>query len=306
VKSRVLVPLDGTVLAEQAIPVAAAVARCTGAELHPVLVHLTDYFRDLGIAPTTIPDADRVLALRENEYLASIAERLSAEGVRAHPPVLLHGDLPDAVVQHVRGLAIDGVVMTTHGRGALERLLAPSVADGLRHRLALPMILVRVDPDQESDGGPAFEPSMRTVLVALDGSADAESALEEALTLCGRQGRYVLVRVVSLPPLLSTVYLPHATILRHRDEEHLRGEAAQYLSRIEEQVRARAARVESRIGVHSRPGHLIVRAAQEVGADLIAVGSHGHGKLREALFGSVTRDVIKESRVPVLVTPALD
>ena len=302
-KSKILVPLDGTVLAEQAISVAVSVARCTGAELHPVLVHLTDYFRDLGLAPTSVPEGDRVLALRENEYLASIAERLSVEGIRMQPPVVLHGEVPDAVVQHVTGTGIDGVVMTTHGRGAIERLLEPSVAEGLRHRLAIPMILVQVDPEQDVDSVLPSVTAMRTVLVALDGSADAESALDEALSICGAQGKYVLLRVVSLPPLLSTVYLPHATILRHRDEEHLKAEAAEYLKAVEERVRSRARAVESRLGVHSRPGHLIVRAAQEVSADLIAVGSRGHGKLREALFGSVTRDVLKESQVPVLVTP---
>jgi nucleotide-binding universal stress UspA family protein len=217
---------------------------------------------------------------------------------------MLHGDVPDAVVTHVAHHGIDGVVMTSHGRGAVERLLVPSVAEGLRHRLAVPMILVRADPEKDAGGGLTSLAPLRTVVVALDGSADAEAALDEALGICGSAGRYVLLRVVSLPPLLSSVYLPQATILRHRDEQQLKAEAAEYLDRMEERIRGRAGEVEKRLGVHSRPGHLIVRAAEEVRADLIAVGSHGHAALREAIFGSVTHDVLKEARLPVLVTRA--
>jgi nucleotide-binding universal stress UspA family protein len=305
VKRAILVPLDGTLLAEHAIPVAVAVARCTGAELHPVLVHLTDYFRDLGLTDASIPEMDRELTVREADYLTSIAERISGQEVSVQAPVVLHGDVPDAVVTHVARLGIDGIVMTSQGRGSMERLLVPSVAEGLRRRLTVPMILVRADPEKDLDAGLTRVPRLGTVLVALDGSVHAEEALEEALAICGSSASFVLLRVVSLPPLLSSVYLPQATILRHRDEEQLRAEAAAYLDGLEERIRGRAARVEKRLGVHSRPGHLIVRAAGEVQADLIAVGSHGHGAFREAIFGSTTRDVLEEARVPVLVTRAV-
>jgi nucleotide-binding universal stress UspA family protein len=303
-QNAILVPLDGTLAAERAIPVATAVALRTGAELHPVLVHLTDYFRDLDASPASVPDADRALALREAEYLAATMERMAQGRVKVRLPVVLHGDVPDAVAAHVRTERIGGVVMTTHRRGAIERLLVPSAAEGIRHRLAVPLILVSVDAEQAApDVIPSTAP-LGNILVALDGSADSESALDQAIEIGGRVARYVLLRVVSPPPQLSSVYLPQATILRHRDEVRLRAEAADYLNGIEERVKPRTAHVEKRLGVHSRPGHLIVRAAEDVGADLIAVGSHGHGPLREALFGSVAHDVLQQSRTPVLVTRA--
>src|SRR5262249_21215648 len=100
----------------------------------------------------------------------------------------------------------------------------------------------------------------------------------------------------------SSVYLPQATILRHEDEEHLRADAAEYLNKVEARLHPRAQHIEKRLGMHSRPGHMIVQAAEEVHADLISLGSHGRGALRETLFGSVTNDVVRESHVPVLVT----
>jgi nucleotide-binding universal stress UspA family protein len=191
--------------------------------------------------------------------------------------------------------------MTTHPRGVLERMLVPSVALGLRRRLAVPMLFVRTDPDARP-GASDHPASLNVVLAALDGSHDAETALEEAVGVAGESAHYVLLRVVSLPPQLSSIYLPQATILYHQDEEKLRAEAAEYLAALEDRLRARLPHVEKRFGVHSQPGRLIVRAAEEVHADLVAVGSHGHGALRETLFGSVTSDVLRNCDVPVLVT----
>ena len=305
-ENSILLPLDGTITAEQAIPTAAAVARRTGAELHPVLVHLTDFFPDARAREESIPQADHELVLEEREYLESIAEVLARIGVRVRPPAVLHGDLPDAVVEYVAANRIGGVVMSTHGRGALERMLVPSVAQGLRRRLPVPMILVPVHDDGELAADVGSTRSLSTVLVALDGSRDAEAALDQALALAGPEAKYVLLRVISLPPQLSSVYLPRATIIRHGDEERLKREAGDYLSAVEQRIRSKAPRVEKRLGTHSRPGHLIVRAAEEVNADLIAVGSHGQGALREVLLGSVTQDVVREGGVPVLITRVED
>jgi nucleotide-binding universal stress UspA family protein len=281
-----------------------AVAKRTGVELHPVLVHLTDLAPRLIAAGEPAPAADGALELREIEYLESVANVLSGRGCPVRPPVVLHGDVPEALVEHAAHHGVGGVVMSTHGRGVLERVLSPSVAQGLRRRLAAPMILVRPDSEHPTTDALRATARLQTVLIALDGSEDAEAALEEGLEVGGPEARYVLLRVVSPPHQLSTVYLPQAAILRHRDEERLRGEAADYLTRMESRVRGRGASFEKRLGVHSRPARLIVRAAEEVGADLIAVGSHGHGRLEEALFGSVTQDLLRESHTPVLVTRA--
>jgi nucleotide-binding universal stress UspA family protein len=302
VKNAILVPLDGTVQAEQALAVAVAVAQRTRAELHPVLVHLTDYYRDLFASTKDIPSAERVLELRETEYLASIGEELASSGVKVHAPVVLHGDVAEAVAEHALHTRTQGVVMTTHPRGVLERILVPNLAQGLRRRLSVPMIFVRTDAEVSTAQTSARAAAMDVVLVALDGSADAEAALGEAVEIAGESAKYVLLRVVSLPPQLSSLYLPQSTILYHQDEEKLRAEAADYLSAVEERLRGRLRHVEKRLGVHSRPGHLIVHAAGEVGANLVAVGSHGHGALRETLFGSVTNDVVRDCPVPVLVT----
>jgi nucleotide-binding universal stress UspA family protein len=303
-KNAILVPLDGTLLAERALPVALAVAQRTGAELHPVLVHVTDFFADLGLEPGPTPGADEAQSEHEVEYLDSVAARLSAEGVHVHAPVVLRGQVPEEVARHVNQHGIEGVVMATHGRGSFERLLVPSVAEGLRRRIGVPMILVRADAEAPASESFAAVAPPRTVLVGLDGSADAEAALDAAIEVAGPEARYVLLRVASPPPQLSTTFLPRAAILRHADEERLREESAAYLSSIEERIRERAPLVEKRSGLNSRPGRLVVSGAEEVGADLIALGGHGHGLVRQALFGSVTHDVLAEARAPVLVARA--
>lgn len=300
--SAVMVPLDGTVLAEEAVPFALAVARRTGAEIHPVLVHLTDHFQDLGLQVSMgEPAGDGELMVREEAYLESLAERITAGEVRVHDPVVLRGEVTDALTTHVHAHGIDGVVMSTHGRGSVERFLMPSVAEGLLHRLTVPMLLHRFDPDAPMSDRLRAALPFRTVLVALDGSADAEVALDRALEVVEPDGRVVLFRVADPPPMLSSVYLPHAAVIQREEEERRRQEALSYLDRSLERVAGGTLDVETGMVVDRHPAEAILALASEEGCDLIALGSHGHGALRQALFGSVTHAVLQKSGAPVLV-----
>lgn len=298
----IMVPLDGTVLAEQALPFAIAVARRTDAEIHPVLVHLTDQFRDLGLRIGLAgQDAESDLTIREEEYLASVAGRIVAGAVRVHDPVVLHGEVADALSTHVRSRSIDGVVMSTHGRGTVERFLMPSVAEGLLHRLTVPLLLHRADPDAPvADRLEAAAP-FRTLMAALDGSADAEEAMERALEVVEPDGRVVLVRVLEPPPLLSSTYIHHAAVLQREEDERRRSEARGYLDRVAEGVADGRRETDTRMVVSRRTAEAIGGAVDGEGADLLSLGSHGHGALRDALFGSVTHDVVRTASVPVLV-----
>lgn len=302
-----MVPLDGTVLAEEAISLALAVARRTGAEIHPVLVHLTDHFQDLGLQVSMgEPAAEGRLMVQEEDYLESVAERISAGQVVVHEPVVLRGEVTDALANHVRVHGIDGVVMSTHGRGSVERFLMPSVAEGLLHRLTVPILLHRFDPDAPFSEPFRAAPPFRALLAALDGSADAEVALDHALEVVEPDARVILFRAADPPPLLSSTYLPHAAVIQREEEQRRREEARSYLEGALERVGRARERVETRMVVDRHPAEAILVQAAEEGANLVALGSHGHGALRQALFGSVAHAVLQKSPVPVLVARRAD
>jgi nucleotide-binding universal stress UspA family protein len=173
-----LVPLDGSPLAEQAVPVAAMLAKGTGGRVHLVTV-----------AP----------ALAGPAYLPRIAEALSGDGIRTST-ALLEGAVAPTLAAYVEKHEVDLVVMTTHGRGGVSRLWLGSVADQLLRRSTAPVLLLRADVAIPPTG-------FQCIIVGLDGSPESEAALRPALALAGTtpRSRIVLVQVVApLIPELDT------------------------------------------------------------------------------------------------------
>jgi nucleotide-binding universal stress UspA family protein len=140
----------------------------------------------------------------------------------------------------------------------------------------------------------------RTILVAIDGSADAAAALRHAASLARDQhARLILLTVVpSPPPQVATpgALMPSA------------GETAEAYAAI---LRDAVDSLPPDVGVQTRlrrgrPARRIVETAQECACDLIVMGFHGHGRLHHALIGSVSDSVLQASRVPVLLMRAAE
>lgn len=145
--AKILVPLDGSALAELALPTAVALAKLTGAEIS--FVHAVE-------ASGGLPGADKtdaeVEVVREGEvYLDGIVQRLRSEPVRVHPAVW-YGSPVFAITEAARIARADLIVMATHGRGGLGRLVLGSVADAVLRRTSVPILLVR------AAGAPLAEP----------------------------------------------------------------------------------------------------------------------------------------------------
>lgn len=137
----------------------------------------------------------------------------------------------------------------------------------------------------------------RTILVAIDGSADAAAALRHATSLARDQhARLVLLTVV--PPAQPATVGP-AGASPPVDHEAV---FARILREAAESVPPDVG-VESRL-VHGRPARRIVEVAEEVGCDLIVIGFHGHGRLHHALIGSVSDSVMRACHRPVLLMRA--
>jgi nucleotide-binding universal stress UspA family protein len=135
----------------------------------------------------------------------------------------------------------------------------------------------------------------RTILVALDGSPDAEAALRHAAILARDQhARLVLLTVV--PPRPPQIVTPGGATPSLEDHEH----GFREILRAGVDLLPGDVGVESRLA-HGRPAPRILETADACGCDLIIMGFHGHGRLHRALAGSVSGDVLRESPRPVLL-----
>lgn len=151
---RVLVPLDGSPLAEQILEPAAALAAATGAELRLLRVvqeftpdgHDPDSGRVSGIRPTLLTqlrELDRESRQRAEEYLNQTAERLRQRSLEVQPRVVSHHRPATALLDDASTHGVALIALATHGRGGLKRLLLGSVADKVLRGATTPVLVYR-------------------------------------------------------------------------------------------------------------------------------------------------------------------
>ena len=135
---RILVPLDGSLLAEGAIQTAAGLARESGAAL--VLLRAAEAHTLPGADPT---DAQVAVVREAEEYLTAVAARLGEEGVKGVETSVWYGPPATAIIEAARLQKVDLIVMTTHGRSGLGRLILGSVAESVLRGTTTPILLLR-------------------------------------------------------------------------------------------------------------------------------------------------------------------
>jgi nucleotide-binding universal stress UspA family protein len=247
-----------------------------------------------------LENRDQEIREHDAAYMEQLVERLEPSGVEVRP-ALLGGRVASALADYVDEAQIDLIVMTTHGRGGLQRAWLGSTADSLVRHCMIPLLLVRPS-DETREIGPESDREIRTVLAALDGSETSETALRDAFELgITENAALVLVHALQPPVAAASPYLPHTIQLTHDEMEAREEHMKEYLERVADQqwLGERETKVEVRVDYHPAP--TILDIAQDEDVDLIALGTHGRGGLRRLVLGSVADKVIRGTHRPVLV-----
>ena len=138
---KILVPLDGSPLAEAVLPHAQALAKSEGAEIVLLSVPVTpnlDYLsRTPGLATQIIEDAER----ETEAYLKTEVEKLTGEGTKV-TIVMREGPIPEMILMVADEVHADVIAMSTHGRSGIQRWLMGSVADRVVHHAHIPVMLI--------------------------------------------------------------------------------------------------------------------------------------------------------------------
>lgn len=281
-----MVPLDGSELAEQALWVAAHLARSLHGELFLVTV-----------CPPMHAGGGRGIQQDRNAYLEAKAEEVATtHGVRSAAAVL-HGWPPEALEEYARASGITLIVMTCHGRSGLSRSWIGSVTHGLLARVAVPTLVLR----------PGIAPRQQRfyrILVALDGSAGCQDVLTQTVAFGSADSgnEYILAQVLEPREPLFHRSSGHAeeadpSLLRRQED------ATRQLERLAARLTRRGMRVTTRVVVaHAVAGRLI-ELADELGADLIAVGSRRPRVLDRMMLGDVADKLVRGASQPVLLVP---
>jgi nucleotide-binding universal stress UspA family protein len=283
---KILCPIDFSPGSQQAMRVAARIARDTGCEL--VLAHAwylppTAYTFESPFPPYVVNgivrDAER--------GLDDVVKEAKAAGVKRVTSKLLTGVPWAKIVEELETERYDLCVIGTHGRTGLARVLLGSVAEKVvRHA---PCSVLTVRPDA------SLEP-FRHALVPTDFSDSASAALELATKLVAATGSLALFHVIEVLAVYAGE-APVADFARDIDQ------------RVSAELDKQAERVRRATGLNvtasssiGYPGAQILAALDDDRrVDLVVVGSHGRTGLTRMLTGSVAEKVVRHARCPVLV-----
>lgn len=297
----VLVALDGSNLAECAVPYALAV-RTPGSVL--VLINaVPDPEPVHGLLGNTVTTKDDVTAIYRQTgqlILDAASEHLAAE--IPVQKIVTVGDPAEEILRTIPEKAVGLVVIASHGRGALGRWTFGSVADRLARESPVPVLIVRPGESVQSQSAP---PITRLV-VPLDGSPLAAEALPVAMSLALHLKLPVsLIRALDVAPWLPPTPLGPGIAAPGEYYEQLsrelRTEAQTTLAAAS--ARLTSAEVETTPRILDGPAYQTISDA--VGpTDIIVLTSHGRGGVRRWLLGSVAERLVRAGPAPVLLVPA--
>ena len=265
----ILVPLDGSKNAEHALPAALQFARLRGAPL--AVVHV------LQEGTEASPAASAAFSSYVEELLTA-----AGEGGYPHAAHALAGNAAQAILAQAADAG--GIAIASQGRGGLKASLVGSVADKVVRGATVPVLVVKVDGPSKPGSGP--------VVVGLDGSPLAEAGLVAAREFAaGSSAQVVLVRAYSVPTPIGMEFTGTVDLIPTLQEA-----AEEYLASV-------AKPGERTVALMASPADAIEATADEVGAGLVVVASHGKGFISRLALGSTTDRLLHAVRRPLLVVP---
>ena len=294
-----LVPLDGSPLAERALPIAFDIARRAGGAVHLVRAHVPLAIigaNGEGILTQDLLAADDTLRERAKSYVEATATRLAAEwGVRTVSHVD-DGGASGLITQVAGDILADLIVMTTHGHGGFAPGWIGSVTDAVIRHSYRPVLAL---PKNDAHGGATFTP--RSIMVTLDGSAHSAAIIPAARALAVVFGsRLELVRIVA--PYVPTDVLSNLQALGP-DPLGIDAETKYAKKALDDMVASldqSGVKATATVRVELSPTRALLDHVQETDPDCVAVATQGRG-LSRLFIGSVADKLIRAAKRPVLV-----
>jgi nucleotide-binding universal stress UspA family protein len=294
--TKILVPLDRSSLAEDALGRAAALMRTTGAALDLVLIH--DPFATSGYEGMP---ADGQWRPDEEAYLERIAHELQAAGSVPPTRAVVGGNPVEMICRRAAEVSADLIVMTSHGRTGFNRAWLGSVADGVIRQSGIPVLLLR---SSEAERPERKERLFTHVLVLIDASEESEAIIETALSVSrAGNGHITLLHVVQPVPLIIPEYGTPVTgapgVADMELTERVAASARERLGALAMRV-SQGVDVNTAVVIDTRIAHGILDFAAQTAADLVALTTRGRGASR-LIVGSIADKVLRGSDLPVLI-----
>ena len=298
---RILVPLDGSRLAEQVLPYVRLLANRFKSQVQ--FLHVIEP-QPLNVArlPEFIQrdrSTDTMLS-QIQACLEKLAGSLSNEELSVS--FLIREGRPSSCIAHEAEKETDTLIaMSTRGRSGMAGWVLGSVTDEVLHATASPLLITR------SQGEESFtsEVQLKKAIVPLDGSRLAEQVLPHVVSLA--QGLGLSVALLRATPCTGEgSYLEYLSGSYEGFPQDVDERAVRYLREVSQRLRHQGVVTVEELLVHCDPAVAAVAFDRESQHDLVAMVTHGRPDLGRWLQGRITDQVARHCRHPVLVIPVVE
>lgn len=286
--SKILVPLDGSKLAEQILPFVRWIA-----EPHGVPVEFLTVTDPDARPPFWPPQVGEDYLKKVSANYLSVSECVTS--------VVNSGEPADVIIDRAKSDPGCLVAMATHGLSGIRRWLLGSIASKVVQTAVNPLLLIR--PVQNAT--PPTDVRIQTLFVPLDGSSLAEKVLPHVSMLAKKLKLNVhLMQVYTLP---KTAYIVAEGMVDQGPalfREAMRKETESYLADKAEQLRSEGLEHVLTSALEGDAASEIIDVARRTADNLLAMSTHGRSGVRRWVLGSVAEKVIHHSGDPVLMVRA--
>jgi nucleotide-binding universal stress UspA family protein len=282
---KVLVPLDGSELAERAIPYGKAIAKTKGSELILFTVSVA-----------SMEQLDRPM----KAYLELNVKELQSQGIKASMAIA-YGNVADEIVGFADKNNIDLIIISTHGYSGIKRWVLGSVARKVLYGTCVQVLLIKSKAQKIS------QIELKKLLLPLDGSPFAEAPIPIIEELTKGTKTEIVLTLVCEPPLVPSYgdRPINPTWKTHRDAlwAVTQQQASEYLKKVESKLKKQGMKVKSRVipGELGRVAENIMQAGKKENVDLIIMTTHGRSGVSRWVYGGVANRIVEESLQPVLL-----
>jgi len=300
---RMLVPLDGSELAEVVLPYAKELAGRLDLEL--TLLHVCEPpgAESQFMCRTYLEHVAEIVQKQSREVQAKTGETTGEKAVEARVE-LGAGNPAEEILRYAEENKVDLILIATHGRSGVKHWILGSVADKVLRKSKIPIWLVRANIPEEiiHDEWPK-----RTMLVPLDGSRFSESVLPHVEALAKQRGaelvNVVLLRVYEKPFITADYPEPDSEAHEKRIINHFKQEAEQYLVKVEKRLADAGLKVRTEV-LMGKPANEIINYAQNNHPNLIVMATHGSSGVSLWEYGNIADKILHGVSSPIfLVRP---
>lgn len=293
--NHILVPLDGSALAECVLPHVMAIAPATRARV--TLIHVLEHAENRNGSPPIDPVGWHMQKQELQAYLEKMVEQMQADGLHASH-VIVDGKSADSIIEFAHTNGVDLIALSTHGRTGLSGWNVSSVVQKVLLRSYRSILLVRAYSTEN-----LIQVQYKRLFVASDGSARGEYVLPFAIAIAQyHHSRLLFGTIIEKPQFIQR--LPPSeteTLLLKQFTDLNQIAVTRYHEQINTQLSLKGIDIETHIQVADHVISTLHDMVNDVRADLVMLVAHGETGERRWPYGSITTSLIAHGNVPLMI-----